>query len=157
MLIVSDPPLWSQNNYNKSGTVPPSNSQIITHGLLRENVEKLHINATLINSKCHPALWITYCRNVRKSLRMWERLTFFWLISNNHRLLSFYLFFFKCLHFNILKGHFRVFFFLFCQTYFRVSNAESQTGCPGDADSVWQQPFSTLWDDAVKVCSLITK
>lgn len=34
----------------------PSHSQIITLGLLRENIEKLHINARLINFKCHPVL-----------------------------------------------------------------------------------------------------
>ena len=62
----------AQNNYDAE--IYPSHSQMITLGLLRENVEKLHRNARLINSKCHPVLWITYCRNVRKRLRMWERL-----------------------------------------------------------------------------------
>lgn len=78
------------------------------------------INARLINSKCHLVLWITYCRNVRKRLRMCERLislAYFEELS-----LSVLLSLLKLsLHFNILKDLLLFFF----QTYLHVFNVKN--------------------------------
>lgn len=82
---------------------------MITLDLWRESVVKLHINARLINSKCHPALWITYYRNVGKRLRMWQRLISLAYFEEPSS--AVFLSFFKhSLHFSILKGALQSFF-----------------------------------------------
>lgn len=140
---------------------------MITLSVRSVNAEKSHINARLINSKCHRVLWITYYRNVRKRLRVWQRLISLAYFEEPSS--AVFLPFLKhSLHLNILKEYFRVVFFppFFCQLYLHVFMQRAIT-----KGMIWGRlatPVILLWlcetategkswSGCVKVCLSTTK